>query len=213
MNLNLLPCYQIVCSEGRYYLSRWDAVSKKYECLQETDEIPLSVGNCIVFHSENPLQQERKLYGVWWVDERNGRCIIGNMLFSRWMYCEGNFLCAHRGENTGSEQWEMIIPHENHQCLSRISLGQMIGSEKYKCFVNDGKGNKKILSYFPRGYCQRGLKELVEVDECRTTADGRVCYRIGSQVYSCDEFSLPDGSKGWRFLKDFDAMEKWNKRS
>ena len=36
------------------------------------------------------------------------------------------------GENTGSEQWEMIIPHENHQCLSRISLGQMIGSEKYK---------------------------------------------------------------------------------
>ncbi len=99
MNLNLLPCYQIVCSEGRYYLSRWDAVSKKYECLQETDEIPQSVGNCIVFHSENPLQQERKLYGVWWVDERNGRCIIGNMLFSRWMYCEGNFLCAHRGEN------------------------------------------------------------------------------------------------------------------
>lgn len=210
MNLNLLPCYQVVFCEERYFLSRWDIFHKNYECLHVTDEMPQYVGNCIVFHDTEYSPQTRKLYGLWWIDEKKGLCIVGDILFCNWMFCDGNFLCvrSHPRENADSELWEMVVPCEERRSLNTIRLGRLIGGEKFKCFVLQDENGKSVLSSFQRGYIQSGRQQLV-IDEYYV-ANGTIWYRVGNDVFYSDEFPLPDGSKGWRFLKDTDGLKNWN---
>ncbi len=212
MNLNLLPCYQVVYCEGKYFLSKWNIFREMYECLQKTDELSECVGNYLVFHDMKKSAPPLKRYGLWWIDETKGVCITGGVTFDNWMYCEGNFICSSRESNEQPDmvQWDMVIPSENYQSLKLIRLGMLICNEKFRCFIQQNEKNEKILSSFQRGYLQRGLRQQIIVDDY-LVVDGTVWYRIGDEVFYSDEFSLPDGSKGWRFLRDTDGLENWNK--
>ena len=211
MNMNLLPCYQVVHFEGRYFLSQWDIYSKRYECLHVTDEIPEYIGNYLVFHDLKKSEPSFKRYGMWWIDEQKGRCIVSGVTFDSWMYCEGNFICCNRNpdEDADMAQWDMIVPSKKYLQLEPIRLGRLICSEKFMCFIRQNDKKEKILSSFQRGYLQRGLRQQIKVDDY-LVVDGTIWYRVGDEVFYSDEFALPDGSKGWRFLRDTDGLENWN---
>ncbi len=207
MQLNLLPCYQVVHSEGAYFLCKWSG--GRYEIQEITREKPECIGNCIVFYDKASSSPFQKRYRLWWIDEDDGCCLSCKHAFDKWMYHEGHFLCCHQHSNRHpEEEWKMVMPDEKKQALSTIILGQMI-CDKFMCFILKNEKQEIILSSFPRGYVQQGTRQQVVIDDY-FVVNGGVWYRIGDEVFYSSEFSLPDGSKGWRFVKDSDGLENWN---
>lgn len=188
MNLNLLPCYQIVRSNGKYFLLQWDEMEKAFVCHVETDERPEIAGNFLIFHDVKTTQPDKKLYSLWYVNEVQGYCFYDEkILFDKWQIYEGNFLCTSSSAED-KKQWFLIAPDS----LQITALGQPVGHPQYKCFVNNQEGC--CLHYF-----QRGSLQPVMVDDIWSDSAGSVFYRIRGDIYGMEKYPLPDGGSNWRF--------------
>lgn len=209
MDLNLLPCYQVVYCNRKYFLSQWDICQKTYVCCLETEEKPEIAGNFLIFHLPDSSLPGKKLYGLWCVNDTEGYCIGDkNILFDHWYKLEGHFLCTcleNRNELVGENeapQWYLI--RQNQMTLEKIVLGQALGNPRFRCFVNTSETeNETCLSFFQRGILQRIKIDRLQIDE-----QGYIWYQIENLVYGIEEYPLPDGGSNWRF-KPFSDKE-WN---
>ena len=179
MQLNLLPCYQVVYSEGAYFLLKWDRLQCRYEFVQKTEEKPEHMGNCLVIYDRRISTPTQKNYRLWWIDEAKGLCLSDPLALSKWMYRDGNFLCSKRNSKHGEE-----------------------------LFIRTDEKQKIVLTSFPQGYIQQGARQQTIIDDYRVV-DGNIWYLAGNDVFYSSEFSLPDGSKGWRFVKDSNGLKNW----
>lgn len=200
MKLNLLPCYQIVCSRGIYSILLWDG--EAFVLYDKTDEKPETVGNFIVYKDIGLSTAEQKLYRLMFIDEGRGICLTKmEIVFSAYrLYGGGTFICNYleeKGNASGSaESWSAIRPLAEE--LSVELWGKPYGAEKFNCFIKYDSGFP-VLTYLQPGGIFAGATVIVKVQDSAVDENGYISYRANGRWYHIENYPLPDGSSSWRF--------------